>query len=253
MTKLLCRELLKERSQEILSYFRFLQSVINDNAVLQIPKLHAPRPIAKNLTHTLKANGYLLIYNVVEATMTTAVKDIHLAIRQDFLTPTIGIHLDELNAGLFKLVLGWFQRGNDQLPSRATRLVSSWMVQHWLDEHDKLVSDNKNPLFSGNLDAREMLKIAKTYGFNAYGDEPRMKHRGLFLAKSKRNSLAHGEISFLDCGRDIALEDLVQDGIGVIRCLRHYIRAVDIFISQRGYVYQALQPIPIADQQLQPV
>lgn len=233
---LMCRSLLQERSQEVLLYLRFLKTVIYENAELHLPKRKENISINKDLTHTLKANGYLLFYNVVEATMSTAIDDIHRAIRADLENGRSNLTLDCLNPGLFKRVLSRFRSGKEDMLSQAAPSAGTWLVEYWLNDHDKEVNKERNPLISGNLDGRKMLEMAKMYGFDVYGRAERLKHPGLFKAKEKRNDLAHGKTSFKDCGTDTAIDDLVREGVGVLRCLRHHVCAVEAFIAQRGYV-----------------
>lgn len=243
MPTLPCQALLNERSAEIIGYLRFIKKIISDNATLFNPATNNQIPISKDLTHTLKANGYLLLYNVVEATMTTAIEDIHAAIERDWASNS-DITLDRMNPKLFERVLSRFRAGKSSDLSAAAPVAGRWLIKYWLDDHAKLVKENKNPLASGNLDGRKILEMAEIYGFDSFGRVSAMKHKGMHMAKQKRNDLAHGKTSFLDCGKDIGLEDLISDSVGVLRCLRHHVQAIQIFISERGYLFQALPPAP---------
>ena len=63
------RSLLRERAHEVVAYVRFLRvAVERDATVTATPGQRLA--INKNLTHTLKANLYLLLYSTVEACMT---------------------------------------------------------------------------------------------------------------------------------------------------------------------------------------
>ena len=249
MSMLMCRSLLQERSKEVLLYLRFLRTVIDQNAELHLPKRGMTIPIDRDLTHTLKANGYLLFYNVVEATMTTAIEDIHAAMRVDMAAGLGDMTLDFLNPALFNRVLRRFKDGANNELGSASPSAGTWLVKYWLDDHDQAVKNNKNPLASGNLDGQQILKMAKKYGFDAYGQLDKMKHPALYTARVKRNNLAHGKTSFKDCGRDTSVDLLLADGVGVLRCLRHHVCAVEAFIAQRGYVRR---PPAVAAPPLQP-
>lgn len=238
MSMLICRSLLQERSKEVLLYLRFLRTVIDQNAELHLPKRGVTTPIDRDLTHTLKANGYLLLYNLVEATMSTAIADIHQAMRGDMAAGLDDMTLDCLNPALFERVLRRFKAGANDKLSGSYPSSGAWLVKYWLDDHDQAVRNNKNPLASGNLDGQKIVEMAKKYGFYAYGREDQMKHRGLYKAKENRNALAHGKTSFKDCGMDTSVDLLLEDGVGVLRCLRHHVSAVEAFIAQRGYVRQ---------------
>lgn len=249
MSMLMCRSLLNERGGEVLLYLRFLKTVINEDAGLHLPRKNATAPIDRNLTHTLKANGYLLIYNLVEATMTMAIEDIHRSMRGDIAAGLDDMTLDCLNPSLFERVLRRFRAGASDKLSGSYPYSGAWLVRYWLDDHDQAVRNNKNPLASGNLDGQKIVEMAKKYGFDAYGRENQMKHPGLYKAKEKRNALAHGKTSFKDCGMDTSVDLLLEEAVGVLRCLRHHVRSVEAFIAHRGYVRQ---PQAVAAPPLQP-
>ncbi|MDD2728197.1 MAE_28990/MAE_18760 family HEPN-like nuclease [Malikia sp.] len=249
VSMLMCRSLLNERGREVLLYLRFLKTVINEDAGLHLPRENATAPIDRDLTHTLKANGYLLIYNLVEATMTMAITDIHRAMRCDMAAGLDDMTLDCLNPALFERVLRRFKEGASDKLSGSYPSSGAWLVKYWLDDHDQAVRNNKNPLASGNLDGQKIVEMAKKYGFDTYGREDQMKHPGLYKAKEKRNALAHGKTSFKDCGMDTSVDLLLEEGVGVLRCLRHHVRAVEAFIAQRGYVRP---PRAVAAPPLQP-
>ena len=66
--------MLRERAHEVVAYVRFLRvAVERDATVTATPGQRLA--INKNLTHTLKANLYLLLYSTVEACMTQLVED----------------------------------------------------------------------------------------------------------------------------------------------------------------------------------
>jgi hypothetical protein len=248
------RILLVERSKEILDYLKFLKVILDKGAYFQTLNQQTPIPVKKELTHTLKANGYLLLYNVVEATMTQAVADIHGAIDGHLSISGSELVVDDMNPGLYTHILRRFKQGREDVNNTVTPPAGRLIVKYWLRDHEKLVKANKNPLFSGNIDGLKIFEIAQKYGYSDFGTESRLKHKSLFTTKIKRNLLAHGEASFMDCGKDISLPDLTTDAIGVIRCLRHNLSAIEQFIEQAGYtsnaypvqrqVAVALQPQP---------
>lgn len=238
------RVLLTERTQEILEYLKFLRIVLSTNASLHIPSNEKKIPISKELTHTLKANGYLLLYNVVEATMTQAIADIHNAIEARINESDSILVLDDMNPSLYAHILRRFKVGKEQIDNSVTPLSGRLIVKYWLRDHAKLVSANQNPLFSGNIDGRKIFEVAQKYGYASFGEEGRLTDNSLLTAKTNRNKLAHGEISFMDCGKSISAPDLIKDAIGVIRCLRHNLFAIETFIDQAGYKFNSNPPSP---------
>ncbi|MHC5820466.1 MAG: MAE_28990/MAE_18760 family HEPN-like nuclease, partial [Nostoc sp.] len=67
------------RVQEVNKYFWFLEELITENtklAVLEDSGDQKVKPIDPELAKTLKANGFLLLYNLVESTMRNAIEAI---------------------------------------------------------------------------------------------------------------------------------------------------------------------------------
>lgn len=249
------RVLLTERTKEIFEYIKFLRIVLSTNASLHIPVDDKKILISKELTHTLKANGYLLLYNVVEATMTQAIEDIHTTIETRINELDSILVLDDMNPSLYAHILRRFKVGKEHIDNDVTPLSGRLIVKYWLRDHATLVKANQNPLFSGNIDGRKIFEVAQKYGYASFGVEGRLTNNSLLIAKINRNKLAHGEISFMDCGKSISAPDLIKDAIGVIRCLRHNLFAIESFIDQSGYKFKSYPPSPqlqADDQLLQP-
>lgn len=228
-----------ERKSEIEAYFDFLENIVTNKAKLV---LHKPKKgrlgveksesdISLDLSHTLKANGFLLLYNIVEATLTSAIEEIHESIYSD---NTLGA--DELVETLARQAVGRVNSKNLPLNNPLSKSI----LQHWIDDHRKNVAIQKNPLFSGNVDAKVIKDIAKIYGFSADA-KGRAAKNGLNLVKvkTKRNALAHGEISFKDCGRDIVIDELIQIKSEVISYLEQILGNIESYIDNRSYIRSA--------------
>jgi hypothetical protein len=67
------------RAQEVDEYFLFLERLIKEEiklAVLENNGIQKIKSVNSDLAKTLKANGYLLLYNLVESTMRNAIEAI---------------------------------------------------------------------------------------------------------------------------------------------------------------------------------
>lgn len=234
-------KLLVERREEVFAYLRFLRAALARDSAICFPD-HQRRfefSMNKELTHTLKANTYLLLYNVVEATLTQAMDEIHRAILNS------GADLDQLHPKLFLQVLRRFQRSKTDATTANTSIPSGRsLIKFWLDDYEKQERANRNYLFSGNIDGRKICEIGVDYGF-ASGDEvadSHLRHGSLFVAKNKRNQLAHGELSFRDCGRDLAQSQIESDAVSLLRCLRAFIRTVNDYLGQKRFLVAPATP-----------
>ena len=61
----------------------------------------------------------------------------------------------------------------------------------------------------------------------------------LVKVKTKRNELAHGKISFSDCGRDISIDELNQIQKDVIAYLEKILNNIEDYIENKSYLRTA--------------
>jgi MAE_28990/MAE_18760-like HEPN len=227
----LSRTLLRERTREVLAYISFVELALRKDAAMSVPG-SPPVAFAKDLTHSLKANTYLLLYNVVEATMTQAMDDIHREILAS------DAPLDHLHPKLFLHVLARFKAGKRDLPQSWVAPIGPALVKYWIEDYKNCFDANRNYLFSGNVDGMVIRDVGTRYGF-ATGDQiadAHLTHRSLRLAKEKRNALAHGEVSFRECGQEISITELRGDAGGLLRCLKRVVASVDDYLRQRIFL-----------------
>ncbi|MCL7930976.1 hypothetical protein [Halomonas llamarensis] len=99
------------------------------------------------------------------------------------------------------------------------------------------VGYDKKGLFSGNIDCRAIKKEAEKYGFHS--PQPNKGNREishtLFEIRDKRNALAHGRNSFLECGQDIASDALPVMAHQTMVYLRAILWSISHYIRTDGY------------------
>jgi hypothetical protein len=87
----------------------------------------------------------------------------------------------------------------------------------------------------GNLDARNIKKLC---------DKHKIRYRVsddngyLSKVKAKRNSLAHGDVSFVDCARDMSLQDLKNIKDGVEQFIIKILGSMKDYYDNRYYMKQ---------------
>ncbi|WP_264320399.1 MAE_28990/MAE_18760 family HEPN-like nuclease [Zarconia navalis] len=198
MTSLLCQNF-NERCREVSKYFIFLKSLEQETTKLCMedkngnPKI---RNIDPTLEKTLKASGFLLLYNLVESTMRNAIE----AIFNDLDNQRVSF--DRIKPELQKIVLqNLKKRNSDKVISQITA-ISLDIIQ---------ASFNQEDVFSGNIDGRLIRKTADEYGFSSKTDYAKTRDGiDLLVVKSNRNDLAHGFKSFEEVGRDKTAEELLD-------------------------------------------
>lgn len=145
----------------------------------------------------LKANSFLLIYNLVESSIT----DGFLAIYRELENKNISY--DKARGEFQEIWLNYHynkvfdKHANfDSYQKTAKSLIELVLTQATIKLDRKAIG------ISGNLDADQIRLICDKHGVSKHVDSNCKGGVNLNLIKQMRNALAHGSLSFLECGRD---------------------------------------------------
>ncbi|MEG4283746.1 MAE_28990/MAE_18760 family HEPN-like nuclease [Microcoleus sp. A006_D1] len=213
------------RAQEVDDYFIFLEGLIKQTTKLSIAddagtyKIHS---LNYELEKTLKANGFLLLYNLVESTMRNAIE----AIFDELTNQTISF--DQLKPKIKIIVLQNLKNCSPNKINLQINQISTDIITATFDREE---------LFSGNVDARLIKEIAEKYGFSYKTEFTRTKNgQNLVVVKSNRNDLAHGVKSFEEVGRDNTIEELLEIKNEVIEYLRQILEHIKTYLDNQEYL-----------------
>ena len=208
------------RAEEIARYFAFLGAI--DSGDHRVVATSDGNPAYNHLdltelTKTLKANSFLLLYNLVESTVKNAIEAIFDDLHAN------SIVFDTCRKELRKIMLHKLkQRNIDKLLPLITNLANDIAR----------VTFSKNELFSGNVDARLIRKTALEYGFS----EPRKRSGNLRTVKDNRNDLSHGNKTFGEVGREYDFKRLDSIRTEVTEYLEELIVNIEQYIKAQGYL-----------------
>lgn len=173
--------------------------------------------LSASLMNTMKSSALLMLYNIIESTMTDLMQDIfdHYA--------TVNVSFDSLNEKMKTLILAYSKR----------RKPSS-LVSKMLDSNINLVIAcfERADIFSGNVDCQKIRETMNEIGIastNAYSEI------ALLTVKTERNGLAHGSKSFADCGRTYTTADLKDLHFKIDKILDNVIVDFEKFIVDKAY------------------
>ncbi len=209
------------REQEIERYFQFLRCFSEKGIKFESDQIFAISANKEELFKTLKANGFLLLYNLVESTLKNCIEAIFDEIKQR------SVSFDHCRLEVRKLIL-------KNLKKREIDNVLTSLSNLSLDV--AFATFRKDELFSGNVDARLIRDLAVDYGFNP----PHGKSDNLLTVKTNRNDLAHGMKSFAEVGRDFDLERLEEIMKEVISFLQSLLDSVAHYISNKSYLITSI-------------
>lgn len=213
-----------KRLNEVTLYFETIKLLDNGDCSIICKDINGgttEKIIDGELAKMMKANGFLLLYNLIEATIRNSISAILNSISTDKLTFKL------LSDNLKKLWIN--QEINKTKDISKFKEKVSELSEKILN--DKLLEfSNECVNISGNIDAQRIREIAKKFGYL----EPK-DGRGLQTIKDKRNQLAHGEFTFSDIGKNYTSNDLIDYKSEVVTFIENVLNNVEIYINAKGY------------------
>lgn len=169
----------------------------------------------------LKSTFILMLYNMLESTMSLVFEQIHEKISVE--------HYADLSPKIKKIwVEFFFIKGNTvnyQVHLEKT-LLRTLSFPSLADFTERI------KLFSGNLDSLKLHELLKKYGVGILATPGKEK---LVYVKNKRNKVAHGEESFKDSCRNLTDAELVEHRDAVFFALDSIVQQADEYIENKKY------------------
>jgi len=206
-----------KESTEIIDFIKAIE--IYDN-------LDAPRP--NNMV--LKSSVIVMLYNVVESTITRILAKIHEVIISE------DIKYYDLSKNIRNLMLLYYHKNREKNPDIHNSLE---VIHGTIDFINGINGFNLNydemakfySLYSGNLDAKQVRKVFNKYEITI----PENIGGNLKDIKNGRNTLAHGEKSFEEYGRDIVVARLEMYIQNVTIFLNSVVDFTEVFLNEKKY------------------
>jgi hypothetical protein len=233
------------RVEEIELYLSFLGSV-QDAISGSVDRGKFPSTFAFTPKHqqVLHASVFLHLYNLVESTVTWCIDLIEAAVSSHE-SRTIRHLSEQLRREWVKTVA----RTSEDL-THGNRLDAALLlcdqVVNLMPPELKIARNN-----GGNWDDEKIFGLASRIGFNlnispAIHKRVRRPIRNdlgpMKIIKKMRNELAHGSISFSECGADHSVSDLREIANDCLSYLRELIGCVENYISNHEYLEAASRP-----------
>ncbi|MGV1957780.1 MAE_28990/MAE_18760 family HEPN-like nuclease [Agrobacterium tumefaciens] len=238
-------ELFEERLGEINAYLELLDGI--ERLVRSgVPRLGDDGPpITTKQQRILNSGLYLQLYNLVEATVTNCLDAVSkAAMRQATWSP--GDLTSELRREWVRhLARTHTSMGPDKRLEEAIVLCDHLVAALPVYEFDIEKGGG------GNWDDAAIKKIASRIGFDLrvsrradQGVKRKIRNDlgAMALIVSLRNGLAHGRLSFVECGQDDSVAELRALSTNVSEYLREVVAAFISFIGEYGYIRQERRP-----------
>lgn len=180
----------------------------------------------QELFKILKANSFLMLYNLIESTVRNALEEIHNNINSENVSYIDSV--DELKAI-------WIEFQYKKFKEKSSKMIISNLNTISLDTINVLYADyikNKSNDISGNLDRRKIEELAEKYKFDK---NKRVSGTELYTVKIRRNSLAHGEISFTEVGKAYNFNDLNKIKRVTFLYLKEMLFCMESYLIKKQY------------------
>jgi hypothetical protein len=238
------QEAFEERLREIEAYLDLLE-IVEHQVQFGPPKLtKESAPITVEQQKILYSSVYLQLYSLVEATITRCVEavcaaaadgevwkpgDLSEAVRREWVRYVARTHKDLTHENRLDSAIRMFDVLMSALP------VSRFQVER----------------AGGNWDDRQIEEISGRLGFELRISEPirvavkrhvRDDKGALALIKDLRNRLAHGDLSFVECGAGATVSDLRSLKDATTAYLREVVASFAASIAAHEYLVPERRP-----------
>lgn len=215
-----------ERVKEIEVYLGLIEDLELKNSVVLRKATSRPaynKSRQDELLRTMKASALLLLYNLMESTVTNAVQAIYDDLEQK------GITYNQCRLEVRKLMLKNLKHHD------VDKIVHKLLPIEQKIAHEPFEKDG---IVSGNVDAKKIRTIAQQYGMR----KPRADGSDLYTVKLHRNDLAHGVKSFSDVGKAYAIQDVQRFKKHIAKYLKSFLANVATYLDNQDYMSTAATP-----------
>lgn len=218
-----------KRKLEIETFFDFLSKLDHDKTILHYEEtgLSNQYVVDDELRKILKANGFLLIYNLVESCCRNSLWEILYAIKSESVT------IEDLSVDAQKL---WIKaKIKDYKDNVNTTKLESHIYSIAIDIINNTIIDFQEDSefidLSGNIDKRKIRELANIYGFKSIVAADKEKAgEDLVEIKGNRNNLAHGRITFAECGKLVSIIQMIKYKDNAIDYLQGVLNNVEDYV-----------------------
>jgi len=222
----------EERVAEVEQYLKLLAQLEQPGTELLQAHRRTRRTTAIDETSikVMRSSALLMIYNLVESAIRSALERIYATIRQDECT-FAGVCPE-----LQKL---WIEqhcwKTDDPNATRQTyRRIAHELTGKILDNAVIELRVGRRSL-SGSLDAQLIRRLCHAHGIKAAVHPRAHGGEALTTVKHQRNALAHGDVSFSEAGQQYTVADVRRIKQQAVVFVRSILRNVKQYVEKKGY------------------
>jgi len=184
----------------------------------------------------LKSNALLMVYNLVESSIMGGILEIYDELKSN------GYTYKDVRKEIQDI---WFSFKFNQVYDKSAHYNSyrdkAMEIINSILNGETIILDRKATDISGNLDANKIRQICKDHGITYTIDDDCKGGIVLEDVKNKRNELAHGTTSFVECGRNYSIEDLIKIRDQTIKFLDCILGGMKQYYEAKRYLHMIAQ------------
>lgn len=213
-------EIFNDRKAEIEFYFNIIKDMDSGDTKNQTSE-------NKHLFKIMKSNFLLMLYNLIEACIVSGFTEIYGGLKSEKCS---------YNSVIQEIQKIWLKNKVNEIygtqTPRSAYMKHIWEIINVVNSEAPVLLYKSSLDISGNLDARKIKGIC---------DEHRIRYRletdgeRLEVIKKERNNLAHGDVSFSECARDLTISDLQKYKDEVILFLSGIIGGMEKYYNEKQY------------------
>ena len=225
-------ESFEERVKEIDLFFDHVKRLYQPDVTLcSVGETGAsPLRLDPGFLKILKASAFLILYNMVESAVREGILHIYSEMEAD------GLHYQNVSDKIREIWIDYHYRNVFDLNSNwssyrkaAARLIDD-IINHTVLKLDRRAID-----VSGNLDADQVRRICEKHGIRVRAHPGAKGGVSLETVKKQRNLLAHGTLSFTECGRQFSIEDLEEIKNQTMIFIRSILNGIDNYVQGKHF------------------
>lgn len=213
-------EIFSDRIEEVELYYSIMLDLDNESPTIRT--LNNSR-----FFKILKSNYILMLYNLVESCTLSGIVEIYDQLKND--NCSYQDVIDEIK--------------DIWINSQVSKIYGPTTTQSAYEKRVKIIIDNitQNSVIKldkdsfklgGNLDAKRIKSLCDKHRIRYVAEDNRAALR---MVKEKRNSLAHGDVSFSECARDLTLTDLSDIKIAVVDFMKGILEGMEKYYRNKEY------------------
>ncbi len=211
----------EKRVKEIEVYLRHVEAIEEKDGKLSVEtaRRRVLRKINPELVKVLKANMFLLLYNLVESSVRQSLIEIF---------DTITAEQMSYEEASDQVKMLWIGKGHSKFKNKSAEQIFQILAS--LAQDIVKLEFGDGTISGGNIDGRKIRELSDVYGFSSAVHKNARDGTKLFEVKKHRNNLAHGLESFAECGRNYTVSDLRQAKHEVVMYLRGILRNISRYL-----------------------